>query len=178
MKTYAPDSDVLIALEKADELESVSSLGTRPIVVTEFVWDEVAQPGNPATVALLTALAGRAVELPPQSPEAASMVQLQTPYAEKGKGEASIIAWALHHPDVIPIFLDRLALFRGVEELHEREVLSLHGFLRILESWGLASSSADNVSKVYCRSHVPITPPLWWSDRHRFSASASETRDR
>ena len=164
MTIYAPDSDILIALEKARELDAVTQLGPRPVVITEFVWDEVSRSGNPATSAMLTALAGQPVELPPESPEAGTMVELQAPYADKGMGEASIIAYALHHPEVVPIFLDRLALFRAVEELNGRTVLSLHGFLRVLQSWGLDPANANNASAVYCRSHVPINPPLWWKD--------------
>jgi hypothetical protein len=170
---YAPDTDVLAEIQKAGAAPEVAKLGALPVVITEFVWDEFVEGprrngARSQTVTeaenLVRAMAGQPTELLPQTPEIASYVDLQTPQPTEGHGESSIIAYAMHHPETVPILLDRLALYRGVENLRG-SVLSLHGFLRVLEQYGLPASISEAISRKYCSGRKPIVPPLWWKTR-------------
>lgn len=77
-------------------------------------------------------------------------------------GELSIIAYAFHHEDVIPVMLDRSGMHRAVEELRGR-ILSIHGFLGHLRSaHGLDAGAATTISQEYCKRNTPAVAPLWW----------------
>lgn len=142
MTGYAVDSDVLGVIQRSGFAAEVRSLGRLPVVITDSVWDELTigasdQGAREATVReaqeLLETIAGEPTVLQPETEETATLVKLQGEVATEHEGEHSILAFALHHPDVTPVLLDKRATLRAVEELRRR-VLSLHGFLDILRT--------------------------------------------
>lgn len=131
MTNLVVDSDILINIQKAGFADQVAALGRLPVVITDVVWSELTVSAQlagakAATVAqahkLLSAIAGAATVLQPQSPEAESFADLQLPPETEGIGEHSVIAYALHHSNDVAVLLDRRALHRGVEELRGRVI--------------------------------------------------------
>lgn len=165
---YALDSDFIIYSQQARQAPALTALGQLPVMLTDAVWDEVVTtPMESHPVArieerreMLTAIAGGPTELLPETPEALDFARLAS--SGLGPGERSLIAYALHHPDVTVVLLDRLALHRAIEELRGERVLSLHGGLRALEPHGLTRKIAQAISDSFCRSNKPHRPPLWW----------------
>src|SRR5947209_7601433 len=95
---YAVDSDIFGTIQRAGHAATLTALGLLPVVVTEFVWDELttksaANGAHPATVAqalaMLQAIAGTPWLLQPQSVEAATFAALQNPPPTEGVGEHS-----------------------------------------------------------------------------------------
>jgi hypothetical protein len=75
------------------------------------------------------------------------------------EGEASVIAYAIHHQDSVAVLMDKLPLHEAVEELRGR-TLALHGFLDVLVGQhGLAKADADSISR---KQLGKKRPPLWW----------------
>jgi hypothetical protein len=78
LEQFVVDTDVLVTVEKAGQMAPVSALGRLPVVITDTVWAEFAnpQPRKPAALTashqtFLRTIAGAATVLTPQSPEAA-----------------------------------------------------------------------------------------------------------
>ena len=146
-------------------------LGPLPVVVTDSVWDELtvnaaANGARDASVreaqTLLETIAGAPTVLAPATLEATTLVRLQGEVATEHEGEHSIMAYAVHHEDVMPVLLDLRATRRAVEEVRGR-VLSLHGFLDVLRtSHRLPRKVANAISDWFCVRNRPATPPLWW----------------
>lgn len=164
---YALDTDVIVRLQKAGQVAALKSVGRLPIVVTEYVWDELIDQAAalPQRVVderreLLSAMVDSPTELLPETPESLDFNRLKE--SGLGPGERSIMAYALHHPDVKLVLLDRLALHRAIEEFQGQQVLSLHGALRALEPHGVTRQMADAISASFCRENKPHRPPLWW----------------
>ena len=137
---YVVDSDVLVNIQRSGFAPQVTALGRIPVLITDVVWDELTveaglNGARTETVAeaeaMLRALAGAPTVLQPESPEAATLADLQQEPATEGAGEHSVIARAFHHAGEIAVLLDRRALHRGVEELRGR-VISFHAFLSFL----------------------------------------------
>jgi hypothetical protein len=169
--TLVVDSDILGILQRSGQLAAIQAFGALPWIITDEVWYEVteraaANRASPATVAamrsFLTAVAGAPTVIQPATPEARSLALLSTPPVKEDPGELSVIAYAMHHPDVTAVLHDRAAVFRGVEELHGR-VLSIHGLLhQLANAHGLPRTDATKISDDYCRRYQPTRPPLWW----------------
>ncbi|WIG94190.1 hypothetical protein [Myxococcus sp. SDU36] len=163
---YALDADIIIPVQKSGQMDAFKSVGRLPVLVTDVVWEEVIggtdarQRENADLCEVLQAIAGGPTELLPETPEALDFVRLDAP--RYGPGERSMIAYALHHPEVTLVLNDKLAIHRAIEELRGERVLSLHGWLRAMESHGLQRKIAEAVSAAFCRSHQPHRPPLWW----------------
>lgn len=147
-----------------------------PVLVTDVVWKEggARKQGDAngeaaERTSLMTAWAGAATDAaPPESKEAetAEALLLQ---GDLDDGEISILAWAVHHPEVVPVFHDHQALFRAVEELPLRPVLSFHGFLgQLRNQFGLDRAVAERISQRYCKNLTwkhqrrPVAPE-WWA---------------
>ena len=171
MARYAVDSDVLGTIQRSGYSAEFRALGRLPVVITDSVWDELtvnaaANGARDASVkeaqALLEAIAGGPTVLEPETQEAATLVELQGEVAAEHEGEHSIMAYAVHNADVVPVLLDLRATRRAVEELRGR-VLSLHGFLDVLRTGHrLSPKIAHAVSEWFFVRNRPSTPPLWW----------------
>jgi predicted nucleic acid-binding protein len=165
---YALDADVIIRLQKSEQMEALKAVGRLPVVVTDVVWDEVigesegrqSMRENEQLRELLHVIAGGPTEIHPQTPEALAFAQLDAP--KFGAGERSMIAYALSHPDVTVVLIDKLALHRAIEELRGERVLSLHGWLRAMEPYGLGRRIAQAISSAFCKAYPQHRPPLWW----------------
>lgn len=171
MIRYAIDSDVVGMIQRSGFLAEVRALGRLPVIITDSVWDELTvnagangawESSVKEAEALLQAIAGAPTVLEPETAEAATLVKLQGKFAAEHEGEHSIMAYAFHNADVLPVLLDLRATRRAVEELKGR-VLSLHGFLDVLRTHhGLASEVAHSISEWFCARNRPWTQPLWW----------------
>lgn len=169
--TLVPDADVLVTIQRSGHVADIIALGELPVVITDSVWDEVTvgaqQSGAHSSSVLemrqmLISMAKGPTMIVPQSAEAKALAVLQTAPPSEGPGELSVIAFAFHHPEAVPILIDRRALRRAVEELR-RTVLSLHGFLDVLRTeHGLLSTTADDISSWYCKKNTPVRRPVWW----------------
>ena len=165
------DADVLVTIQRSGHVADIVALGELPVVVTDSVWDEVtigaqqsgAHGSSVAEMqAMLVSMAKAPTMIIPQSPAARTLATLQAAPPSEGPGELSVIAYAFHHLDAIPILIDRRALRRAVEEIR-RAVLSLHGFLDVLRTErGLPSAVADDISDWFCQRNTPVRRPAWW----------------
>lgn len=170
---FAPDTDIFTYLIGSGRAEALAALGEQPTVVTDTVWGECETPTEgvgaseaAARVALATTWAGAKTVLKPATPEGATAATLMS-QGDLEVGEVSILAWAYHHQDVVPVLHERHALFRAVEELPFRTILSFHGFLRVLRDGGLSKADADAISKWYrdrltWKNSSRPSAPLWW----------------
>ena len=143
------------------------------MLVTDTVWKECADLRSGGTaidaserVALMSGWATKATILTPGGPESGTAAALLA-QGDLEEGEVSILAWAIHHPDVIPVLHERQAILRAVEELPERNVLSFHGFLGLLRKQGLNATVAGSISKWYCskltgKNGSRPKAPQWW----------------
>lgn len=168
MPVYAPDADILASLQRMRFADLLILAGRLPIVVTDVVWDELTSPesGHRATEAqtLLDAIAGQPTQLLPETPEVAAFDALHPVAAESDAGEASIIAYAICHPEVIPVLRDRHAVLRAIEELRGRVVLSMHGFLEAMLLGGhLGVGQIIEIGRAYRQNYPGHPKPLWWS---------------
>ncbi len=174
MSRYALDADILALVQRAGHAKTLTQLGRLPVVVTDIVWDELtvvaANTGKvrEETLAemkdLLVAIAGAPTLLEPATPEIEAYARLHPGADAEDAGEHSLIAYASQHPDVTGVLFDRKALHRAVEELRGR-VLSIHGFLEVLQSQhGLSESGAGDISRKVCAAKN-VVQPLWWSSR-------------
>jgi hypothetical protein len=166
---YVLDADVLVHLQRAGIASAVVALGPLPVVLTDLIWHEfVVAPqsagASPRTVAeartLAQTMVGQATVILSGSPEAAILAALLRPPVTEDSGELSVIAYAACHDDAIAVLFDRKALHRGVEELRGR-VLSVHGFLEVLERHGLSRANSDLVSQRLRRQYA-FREPHWW----------------
>ena len=169
MTVYAPDTDFFINVQRLGYVERVASCGRLPVVVTDIVWEEATTGKNPHANSelegLLRAVAGSPRALLPQSPEAATFAALQAPPKTEDPGEHSIIALAIHEPELVPVLLDKKALHRAVEELR-RPLLSMHGFLDGLVTAGsLPRELGLDLAEAY-RKKCATPTPHWWPAPH------------
>ena len=168
MVLYAPDSDVL-ALFQQLRMEECIIVGSRaPLVVTDVVWDELTGTRVPEhyaerTQKFLASLVTGPTEIMPASPEAISFSLLHPDLARADAGEDSIIAYALHHPEIVPVLRDKQALVRAVEELRGRAVLSVHGFLAVLFDAGCVSLPTLIEFGRSFRKRYMQPEPTWWA---------------
>lgn len=167
---FVVDTDIFANIQRSRLSARVAALGRLPVVVTDVVWDELTtgakekgarQDTVDEAEAMLTALAGVPSVLEPQSPEAATLADLQRPPATEGAGEHSVIARTYHHQGETAVLLDRRALHRGVEELRGR-VISFHGFLEVLIKHGLSREDAELISRSYLQKYPHLRAPTWW----------------
>jgi hypothetical protein len=161
---FVVDSDVLIPLFMHVGAE-LSALGRLPIVIPEFIWNEVASgPRGPVRAAFMTAIAGGPTTWDAASPEHAVFLRLDKGVeANLGDGERAGIAYAYVHPAAVFVTRDQLALYRAVEQLHGR-ILSIFGLLDALVSSGRAGRAVlDTFVKKYQGTGTgkdhPV--PLW-----------------
>ncbi len=179
---FAPDADVLASFQRARQEQALLAVGRLPVLVTDVVWDELvlgpvlkAPHGIGSREAdhrrqqaetmkqLLKGIASAPTEIAAGSSTASILARLQMVRPE-GPGEDSVIALALSRPEVIPVLMDRPALARAIEEV-PRRVLSIHGFLRVLErDHGVPRATGDAVSD-YLQRARNFVAPLWWRAR-------------
>ena len=136
MPLYAPDADVLALFQRLRLEGRVIASARAPLLITDTVWDEltgqgVQEPWASKARRLLESLVTGPTVLLPATPEADTFAELHPDTSSEDAGEHSIIALAIHRPDVIPVLRDTKALVRAVEELKGRPVLSVHGFLSV-----------------------------------------------
>jgi hypothetical protein len=166
---YAVDTSVIVRVEKLGLLDWFQSTGGLPIVITDVAWEELVGPRLDAeTIArrlpLLQVVAGAETPLGPQTPENLAFNQLHPTNTTTDAGEASIIAYCLHHADTAPIFEDRIAIQRAIEELPGREVLSLYGFFGALHRKGVFHKrDLREFDRLNQQRFPGRRPPLWWA---------------
>src|SRR2546427_12111859 len=118
MPVYAPDADILASFQRMRFTDMLIKAGRLPVVVTDVVWEELTGPesGHRANEAhaMLEAIAGQATPLLPDTHEVAAFDALHPYAATSDAGEASIIAYAIHHSEVIPVLRDRYAILRAI----------------------------------------------------------------
>jgi hypothetical protein len=170
MARLAVDCDIISFIESSGRTQAMTKLRGLKLLITQTVWDECSEgAAGGRRIALLHALGAAATPLLAGEPEAVTAAA----FLQQGdleEGELSILAFAVHHADVVPVFHERHALFRAVEELRGRRVLSFHGFLgELREAHGLAHGEADRISSWYCasggktwRKSVRPVRPAWW----------------
>jgi hypothetical protein len=161
---YVLDSDVLIPLFNHVGTQLIG-VGRLPIVIPEFVWNEVKSGKvGPVRAAFMTAIAGAHTSWDVTSAEHAAFLRLYSGCeARLGDGERAAIAYAHVHPDAIVVTVDQLALKRAVEHLRGR-VLSAFGLLDAFVTSGrIAREVLDLFAMKY--SATPLgkdhPPPLW-----------------
>jgi len=174
MTTFLLDSDILLRLQRSPQVDRLVEHGRLPVVVTDVVWDEltigrvdrrVSQRSAEEARRLLQALAGEPFEMLPDTPEPLTFELLQDRPTTTDRGEHSIIAYALHHDDAVPVLFDGRALRRAVEELRGRRVLSIHGFLGEMHGTvGLGHALVENLSRWLCQADASLRRPLWWTE--------------
>lgn len=166
---YAVDTDILAHIQRAGIAPELIKLGRLPVILTDIVWDEFVEGpkrsgANQATIKqaeeLAVAIAGSETAIMSGSAEASALARLTTPPMTEDLGELSIIAYASVHTADVAVLLDRKALHRAVEELGPR-VISMYGFLKMLEAHGLARSCTNIVSQRLLKN-FGFKPPLWW----------------
>ena len=169
MRLFAVDTDVLSPIANAGENVALRALGRAPVILTDVVWQECSGGDGRLSaerLALATAWCGGPTVIQPGSPEAGTAATLLA-QGDLEVGEISILSWAAHHADVVPVLYERHALLRALEEMPLRPVLSIHGFLAELVLLGLPRSAAKTISRSYCagahwKKGVRPQPPLWW----------------
>lgn len=165
MIRYALDNDVLSVLKT--ERDAIAALGRLPLVITGLVWDEFCDSGgDPERLQgdreMLEAIAEGRLDIQPQTPQAEAFAVLTTSTPSIEQGEASIIAVAFHDEDIVPVLIERRAIWRAVEELKGR-VIAVHAFLDVLRSdHALASVVATRLALTYRRRQTMSAPPMWW----------------
>lgn len=173
MTVFVIDTDVLANVQRARHAGSLASLGKLPVVITDVVWDELTvkprlKNARSETVDeaenMLRCIAGCPTVLEPATPEAVALAALLGEVPDVDQGELSVIAYSLHHPNAVPVLMDKYSALRAIEELRGRLVFSLHGFLyHLMLEHGLAERKAADISSWFCASHKPARPPLWWA---------------
>jgi hypothetical protein len=162
---YVIDTDVIIALRNADAASTLGTRGELPLLVTDVVWDELRAPGDAEArnEKYAQAIAGKATQINPESPEAATFLGLQAALPKpEGPGELSVIAYCHHHLDTTAVLMDKAALRRAVEELRGR-VLSFQGFIGALMTDGLLDlPEANAIVARYRKQYVHARVPVWW----------------
>lgn len=165
---YALDSDVLINFQNLGFAEDVAAVGKLPVVVTDVVWSEIVDdpdmyPEREAQARrMLTSITGGPIVLRPESAEAETFAKLQSPPPTEGAGEHSVIAYCLHHPDVVPVVVDRRALYRAVEEVRSK-VLSFQGLLgALVGTTAFPRDLANRIVSAYGKRFPHTRQPLWW----------------
>lgn len=165
MTVYAPDSDFFVHVQRLRFSDDLMRCGRLPVVVTDVVWEELVTTKSPHVnaemQALLDAVAGEPRALEPMSPEAGTFTKLQQPPKTEGPGEHSVIAVALHDPNVIPVLLDKKALHRAIEELR-RPLLAMHGFLDVLITSGVLPKALGRSLAAKYRAATSASSPQWW----------------
>lgn len=169
---YSPDCDILVLLVRSGRADAMMPLRP-PVVVTDTVWRECGtwkkgdRAGDAgARLALVESWAKNSTAIQPATAESQTAATLLS-QGDLDPGEVSILALAYHRADIVPVFHDRQALFRSVEEMHLRPVLSYHGFLKVLRDSGLSVATANSISQHYC-DHLTWTnqstprSPIWW----------------
>ncbi|HEX4381576.1 MAG TPA: hypothetical protein VH083_01460 [Myxococcales bacterium] len=163
---FALDADVIIALRQLSLHEEITKTARWPVVVTDIVWSEVTAtkaPGFDRGSLLLRSWAGSATELLPDTVEADALAALLARPGGAGAGESSIVAYALHHSEVVPVLRDGVAFRLAAEELPGRKLLGLHGLLQALMELNILSSIlARKISSTYTRQNPGHHAPLWW----------------
>jgi hypothetical protein len=161
---YVLDTDVVIALQRADAQSVLASRGLLPVVITDVVWDELRAPGDPGARSITFAgtIARTPTVLEADSVEAGTLLQLQGAPKTEGPGEHSVIAYCHHHVDTTAVLMDKAAIRRAVEELRGR-VLSLQGLLAALVTDGyLEWADASLVAARYRQHFSHARVPIWW----------------
>ncbi len=165
---FALDSDILVNLQNLGFADDVAALGSLPIVITDVVWSEFVDdpdmyPEKEAQARrMVVSIARGPTILRPETPEAETFAKLQSPPASEGAGEHSIIAYCVHHPEAVPVLVDRRALHRGVEELRSK-ILSFQGVLGALADEGVFPRElANRIATAYRKRYPHTRQPLWW----------------
>ncbi len=187
MTCFAVDTDVLVWLVRSGQTVPLAALGRQPVLVTDTIWDEAGthkqgDAGGEAEARqqVLTTWSVKTT-LAPGSAEAET-AQVLLDQGDLEAGEVSILAWAIHHAEIVPVFHERQALLRAIEEMPGRPVLSFHGFLGLLVELGLPARAAKTISERYCarltwkNSSRPVVPQ-WWTDGLGSIATARQAWD-
>jgi hypothetical protein len=167
-RSFALDADVVICLRRLSLHDEIAKTGKWPVVVTDVVWGEVIStnpPGPDRGLMLMQSIAGAATELLADTPETDTLAAILARPGGADNGESSVVAYALHHPEVVPVLRDGGAFRLAAEELRGRPVLGLHGLLWALFQRGtLPGKLAREISMTYVRQNPVHHAPLWWSE--------------
>ncbi len=149
MQRLAIDTDIFSFIERSGHSDAVLKLGPLPLLVTQIVWDEcVAGAPKSKRLPLLEGLVGTPTPVLAGGPVATTVASLLA-QGDLEQGEVAVIAVAIHDPEVVPVLHDRHALFRAVEELNGRPVLSFHGFLgELRKNHRLSRHAANQISTI------------------------------